>query len=46
MKMYLVTETELSAMTDASTGVSTLSVTTDVPGYYSCKVSLLLGRKE
>ena len=32
--------TELSAMTDASTGVSSLSVTTDVPGYYSCKVSL------
>ena len=32
--------TDLSAMTDASTGVSALSVTTDVPGYYSCKVSL------
>ena len=32
--------TELSAMTDASTGVSSLSVTTDVPGYYSCRVSL------
>ena len=32
--------TDLSATTDASTGVSTLSVTTDVPGYYSCKVSL------
>ena len=32
--------TDLSAMTDASTGVSSLSVTTDVPGYYSCKVSL------
>ena len=31
---------DLSAMTDASTGVSILSVTTDVPGYYSCKVSL------
>ena len=34
------TRTDLSAMTDASTGVSSLSVTTDVPGYYSCKVSL------
>ena len=32
--------TDLSATTDASTGVSTLFVTTDVPGYYSCKVSL------
>ena len=32
--------TDLSAMTDASTGVSTLYVTTDVPGYYSCKVFL------
>ena len=34
------TRTDLSATTDASTGVSTLSVTTEVPGYYSCKVSL------
>ena len=32
--------TDLSATTDVSTGVSTLSVTTDVPGYYSCKVFL------
>ena len=32
--------TDLSATTDPSTGVSTLSVTTDVPGYYSCKVFL------
>ena len=32
--------TDLSATTVVSTGVSTLSVTTDVPGYYSCKVFL------
>ena len=32
--------TELSATTDASTGVSSLSVTTDIPAYYSCLVSL------
>ena len=32
--------TDLSATTDASTGVSSMSVTTDVPGYYSCKVPL------
>ena len=29
----------LSGTTDASTGISTLSVSTDVPGYYSCDVS-------
>ena len=32
--------TDLSATTNASIGVSTLSVIIDVPGYYSCKVSL------
>ena len=31
--------TSLSAMTDATTGVSTLSVTNDKAGYYSCEVS-------
>ena len=30
----------LSGTTDASTGISTLSITTNVPGYYSCEVSL------
>ena len=30
----------LSGTTDASTRISTLSVTTDVPGYYSCEFSL------
>ena len=32
--------TILSSTADASTGISTLSVTTDVAGYYSCEVSL------
>ena len=35
----------LSGTTEASTGISTLSVTTDVPGYYSCEVSLEGGMK-
>ena len=30
----------LSGTTDASTGISTLSVNTHTPGYYSCEVSL------
>ena len=30
----------ISGTNDASTGVSTLSVTTNAPGYYSCEVSL------
>ena len=32
--------TDLSATSNASTGASSMYVTTDVPGYYSCKVSL------
>ena len=35
----------LSGTTDASTGISTLSVSTDVPGYYSCDVSKEGGMK-
>ena len=35
----------LSGSIDTSTGISTLSVSTDVPGYYSCEVSLEGGMK-
>ena len=35
----------LSGSIDTSTGISTLSVTTDIPGYYSCEVSLEGGMK-
>ena len=35
----------LSGATDAGTGISTLSVSTDVPGYYSCDVSKEGGMK-
>ena len=38
--------TNLSGTTDASTGISTLSVTTDVPGYYTCDVSLEEGMEK
>ena len=35
----------LYVTTDTSTGISTLSITTDVPGYYSCEVSIERGTK-
>ena len=35
----------LSGTTDAGTGISTVSVSTDIPGYYSCNVSKEGGMK-
>ena len=33
------TSTDLTSTTDASTGVSTIQVSTTQPGYYSCEVT-------
>ena len=37
------TSTDLTSTTDASTGVSTIQVSTTQPGYYSCEVTENVG---